>query len=84
METQITGKQGFLRSWHEDRGFGIVIVTRQERYLLHISQIFEGPDNPPVGSTVIFDVGKAFKEGSLPQATNAKIILPDQDSKGGE
>jgi cold shock CspA family protein len=75
-------KKGVLRSWKVDRGFGIVRVGPEsslERYFLHISNIRSGTATPAVGSHVAFEVGdtQAKREGDLPQAIKADIILPE-------
>jgi hypothetical protein len=66
-------KYGLLRSWHEDRGFGIIWVSRTERYLLHITRVLE-PDIPVAGCGVYFDPALPFKAGGLPLAINARIV----------
>jgi cold shock CspA family protein len=67
---------GTLRSWHEDRGFGVVqgSVSHLQRYFLHVTQILEGPVSPKVGDAVYFDVAPSRKPGGLPQAINAKVV----------
>ena len=67
-------KFGTVRSWHEDRGFGIVQgIARLERYFLHATQIIEGPESPSVGDCVRFEVSPSRKPGALPQAINAVV-----------
>jgi cold shock CspA family protein len=63
---------GILRSWYEDRGFGVVQVpnSRTQRYFLHASQIAEGPDHIQVGYEVYFDIAPPYKDGQLQQAVN--------------
>ena len=67
---------GTLRSWHEDRGFGVVqgSVSHLQRYFLHITQILEGPVPPKAGDMVYFDVTPSRKPGGLPQAINARVV----------
>jgi hypothetical protein len=69
---------GILRSWYEDRGFGVVQVpnSRTQRYFLHASQIVEGPDCIKVGYEVSFDIAPPYKDGQLQQAVNAKVSAP--------
>jgi hypothetical protein len=70
-------KFGVIRSWHENRGFGIVRVggpESLEKYFLHVSQIRSGTAMPEAGMTVRFKIGsKPVKEGQLPQAIDADI-----------
>ena len=67
-------QSGVLRSWYDDRGFGIVWVSRTERYLLHITHVPE-PDIPVVGCRVLFDAAPAFKPGHLPLAINVALEI---------
>jgi hypothetical protein len=65
------------------RGFSILRVGPEsslERYYLHVSKIRSGTALPLKGMTVIFDVlDKPVKEGQLPQAIRADVILPDNE-----
>ena len=76
MQTQ--KKSGVLRSWNENRGFGIIRVgppSSLERYFLHVSQIVSGTATPAVGSDVYFEISdKPIKKGDLPQAISADIV----------
>jgi len=78
-------KIGLLRSWVAARGFGFVESPTSrlplERYFLHISDILEGSNPPPVGSLVRFEVGPPRKEGQLPLARKAWIIDPKDVKK---
>jgi len=73
-------KIGLLRSWVAARGFGFIEVPTTtlplQRYFLHISDILEGSNPPPVGSLVRFEVGPARKAGQLPAAKKAWIVAP--------
>ena len=73
-------KIGLLRSWIVARGFGFIEVPTTtlplQRYFLHISDILEGSNPPPVGSMVRFEVGPPRKEGQLPLAKKAWIVAP--------
>lgn len=71
-------KTGILSSWWP-RGYGMVCVTLKENYFLHVSNIVEIPEGliaPPIGSTIHFDVGPAYKKGKYEQALNARVIPP--------
>jgi cold shock CspA family protein len=71
METHL----GIVRSWHEDRGFGVVQnpASHLQRYFLHVTQILEGPISPKVGDRVRFEVAPSRKPDGLPQAINARV-----------
>jgi hypothetical protein len=73
-------KIGLLRSWNTGRGFGFIDVPTTvfplEKYFLHVSDILEGSNPPPVGSMVRFEVGPPRKVGKLPTARKAWIIAP--------
>jgi hypothetical protein len=69
-------KYGVLRSWYPERGFGVVDVTRSERYLLHITRILDDNSMPWVGCGVYFTPASPFKAGALPLAVDAKIVDP--------
>ena len=73
MDSQRFGK---LRSWHEDRGFGVVqgSVSHLQRYFLHVTQILEGPVSPKVGDGVYFEIIPSRKPGGLPQAISARVV----------
>jgi len=79
-------KIGLLRSWVAARGFGFVEVPTTtlplQRFFVHISDILEGSNPPPVGSMVRFEVGPARKAGQLPSAKKAWIIAPKDVSAG--
>lgn len=84
MESQF--KTGILRTWNNDRGFGFVEVPSNtfpiKKYFIHISMILEGPCPPPIGSIVRFEPGVPRKEGQLPTASKAWIVvLPETTSK---
>jgi cold shock CspA family protein len=70
-------KIGVLRSWNEQRGFGIIRVGDQsslEKYFLHVSQIRSGTATPSAGMTVCFDVSeKPAEKERLRKAINADI-----------
>jgi hypothetical protein len=63
------------------RGFSILRVGPEsslERYFLHVSKIRSGTATPSVGMEVVFDVSdKPIREGDLPMAIRADIILPE-------
>lgn len=70
-------KFGKLRSWHTNRGFGILQgpTRHTERYFLHISQLEEALDFiPQPGMNFSFSVAPPRKEGELPRAVNAKAV----------
>jgi cold shock CspA family protein len=71
---------GLLRSWNTARGFGFIDVPTAvfplKKYFLHVSDILEGSNPPPVGSMVRFEVGSPRKAGQLPIAKKAWIIAP--------
>jgi cold shock CspA family protein len=79
-------KIGLLRSWVAPRGFGFIEVPTTtlplQRYFLHISDILEGSNPPPVGSLVKFEVGPPRKAGQLPLAKKAWIVAPKDVVKG--
>jgi cold shock CspA family protein len=72
-------KTGILRSWHDERGFGVIQVgppLSQDRYFLHVSQIRTGTATPTVGMVVTFSVSpKPVKEGNLPAAIDADVDM---------
>ena len=80
-------KTGIIRSWHEQRGFGIVRVgppTSLEKYFLHVSNIRKGIATPSVGMVLTFEVSDTpVEEGKLPRAVCADIdvqsIQPSSD-----
>lgn len=79
-------KTGILRTWHNTRGFGFIEVPSNtfpiKQFFLHVSMILDGPCPPPVGSIVRFEPGPPFKEGKLPTALKAWIVvLPEQATK---
>jgi len=67
--------KGTLKSWHGD--WGLVRVNRREQYFLHTTNITEGPDEPLIGSSVLFEIAPPYKNGKLPQAVNASFPLAD-------
>jgi hypothetical protein len=51
-----------------------------ERYFLHVSKIRSGTATPSVGMEVVFDVSdKPIREGDLPMAIRADILLPEPE-----
>jgi cold shock CspA family protein len=79
-------KTAKLKSWNEDRGFGILEVPGStfplERYFLHISEIKEGPCPPPRNCVVRFEAGPPHKPGQLPCALRALIVaLPEKPTE---
>ena len=76
-------KTGVLRSWHPQRAFGIIKVGPEsslERYFLHFRAIRSGTATPVPGMSVEFEPGPTRKEGDLPQALRADIIIPVEES----
>jgi cold shock CspA family protein len=75
-------KVGVVRNFG-NRGFGIIRVGPEsslERYFLHVANIRSGTATPVAGMMVEFDVSdKPAKEGQLPQAIRADIILPEPE-----
>ena len=63
------------------RGFSILRVGPEsslERYFLHVSKIRSGTATPSVGMEVVFDVSdKPIREGDLPMAIRADVLLPE-------
>jgi len=85
-------KTGIIRSWHEQRGFGVVRVgppTSLEKYFLHCSDIRKGIATPLVGMILTFEISdKPVEEGRLPRAIRADIDLEsiksqESDGAGG-
>jgi hypothetical protein len=78
-------KIGLLRSWVADRGFGFIEVPSStfpiQKYFLHVSEILEGSNPPPVGSMVRFEAGAARPNGKYPNAQKAWIIAPQNVTK---
>jgi cold shock CspA family protein len=79
-------KTGILRSWNATRGFGFVEVPSKtfpiQKYFLHVSMILDGPCPPDVGSIVRFAPAPPRKEGQLPTASKASIVvLPEKAPK---
>lgn len=76
-------KRGVLRSWHEDRGFGIIRVgppSSLEKYFLHVSRIVSGTASPTAGMEVLFLVSqKTPTQGQLRAAEEADIIVNGVD-----
>lgn len=88
MESESKYKTGILRSWNTDRGFGFIEVPSKafplQKFFLHISMIKDGPCPPEIGSIVRFEPGPPRKEGQLPVANNAWIVvLPERVPVGG-
>jgi cold shock CspA family protein len=76
-------KTGILRSWHPQRAFGIIKVGPEsslERYFLHVNAIRTGTATPSVGMSVEFEPGPIRKEGDLPPALKADIIMPAEET----
>jgi hypothetical protein len=80
-------KRGVLRSWHEDRGFGVVRVgppSSLEKYFLHVSKIISGTGSPTAGMEVLFLVSPTpATEGKLRAAVEAEIILQSVPASDG-
>jgi hypothetical protein len=80
-------KRGVLRSWHEDRGFGIVRVgppSSLEKYFLHVSKIISGTASPIVGMEILFLVSpKPAIEGQLRAAIEAEVVVQSIPVDGG-
>ena len=79
-------KLGVLRSWNEQRGFGIIRVGPKnslERFYLHVSKIRSGTAEPAIGMEVYFDVADALVPDGLPQALLADIIVDEQPASEG-
>ncbi len=71
-------KFGKLQSWHTNRGFGILQgpTRHTERFFLHISQLEEALDFiPQPGMTFSFSVAPPRRDGELPRAMNAKVVV---------
>jgi hypothetical protein len=68
-------KQGVIRSWHEERGFGVIVGTASslDRYFLHISNV-RGTVPPAIGLRVEFDPGPPLRQGDLPPALNIVVL----------
>lgn len=85
-EDNVIIKIGLLRSWNTGRGFGFIDVPTTvfplQKYFLHVSDILEGSNPPPIGAMVRFEVGPARKAGQLPAAKKAWIIEPKDVAKG--
>jgi cold shock CspA family protein len=75
MESNVDVKVGLLRSWNAERGFGFIECPTTKlplkRYFLHLSEILEGTNPPPVGGLVRFQEAPPRKEGQLPLAKKA-------------
>ena len=83
-------KTGIIRSWHEQRGFGVIRVgppTSLEKYFLHVSNIRRGSATPNVGSALTFEVSDTpVEEGKLPRALRADFdddLVQGSDGNGG-
>jgi hypothetical protein len=84
-------KSGVIRSWRQERGFGVIRVgspSSLEKYYLHVSKIRSGTAEPAVGMEVYFDVADALVPDGLPQAIRADIIVQEEqpsadDGEGG-
>jgi hypothetical protein len=70
------------------RGFSILRVGPEsslERYFLHVSKIRSGTATPSVGMEVVFDVSdKPIREGDLPMAIRADVLLPEPQQAPAE
>jgi len=66
-------KKGQLHSWSSERGFGIIWVTRVERFFLHITNAPIEIAEPKVGDWFEFDVAPPFKKNGLPLAVNVRF-----------
>jgi cold shock CspA family protein len=69
---------GTLLLWHANRGYGIIQgpTSHRERYFLHISQVDELPDfQPKVGIKFSFTVAPPRKDGELPRAMSARVVV---------
>ena len=82
-------KTGIIRSWHEQRGFGVIRCgppTSLEKYFLHVSGIRTGVATPSVGMVLTFEVADTpVEEGKLPRAIRADIeieSIKSQESDG--
>lgn len=78
-------KVGKLVSWNQV-GYGLVAVTLQERYFLHVSAIDaipEGTVTPVIGSSVEFEVAPPYKNGKLSRAIRARVVPPVVEMEGG-
>ena len=69
-------KQGCFYSWNE-RGYGLIFITPQERYFMHISEFF-ADHLPIVGERVSFLIGPPRKAGALPCAIDVRPIAAVQ------
>jgi cold shock CspA family protein len=83
MESQSKFKTGIRRTWNSARGFGFIETPSNafplQKHFLHISMIKDGPNPPELGSIVRFEPGPPRKEGQLPVANNAWIVvLPEK------
>lgn len=83
MDTQY--KTGILRGWNAAKGYGFIEVPTSTfpllKYFLHINEIKDGPNPPPVGSIVRLEPAPPRKPGQLPMAKNVVIIvLPEKVS----
>lgn len=80
MESDV--KVGLLRSWNAERGFGFVECPSPklplQRYFLHITEILEGTNPPPVGGLLRFQEAPPRKEGQLPLAKKAWFFDPKE------
>jgi hypothetical protein len=78
-------KIGLLRSWNSDRGFGFLEVPSAtfpiHKYFLHVSEICEGTNPPPVGSMIRFEAGPPRNNGKYPNARKAWVIAPTNVTK---
>jgi hypothetical protein len=67
---------GRFYSWNE-RGYGLIFVTPQQRYFMHISE-FQSDHIPVVGEQVTFLTGPPRKNGALPCAVDVRPIAAVQ------
>jgi cold shock CspA family protein len=80
-------KSGVIRSWRQERGFGVIRVgspSSLEKYYLHVSKIRSGTAEPAVGMEVFFDVAEALVPDGLPQAIRVDVIVPDEQPAPGD
>jgi cold shock CspA family protein len=79
-------KQGVVRSWNEQKGWGVIRVgpaSSLDRYFFHVSAIRSGTATPSTGMEAYFDADDAavVPEGQLPKAIRVDIIVPDEADK---
>ncbi len=67
---------GIIRTWHQDRGFGVILQTHRRLFFCHIRE-FDAPREPRVGERVTFLHGPLRREGELPAALDVRLCTPD-------